>query len=150
MSKKLTGAAGEHFVAFKLCSQGYSVALTRDGSDTIDLMVGDILNGSAVPIQVKTANNARKLKYWEWSVGRKPLTLKDTKLIYAFVDLQMDEKGKCDPNVFIVPVADIAAQAESSGFKENPQWQTFYFQITDPDREKYYEKWGYIIEELNN
>ena len=46
ISTKLTGAAGEHFVAYKLSSLGMAVALTRDGSDVIDLMAGNILNGT--------------------------------------------------------------------------------------------------------
>jgi hypothetical protein len=36
----LTGAAGEHFVAFILSARGYAVGLTRGGSPTIDLLTG--------------------------------------------------------------------------------------------------------------
>ena len=38
----LTGAAGEHYVAYKLSLLGFPTALTRGGSPVIDLMVGDL------------------------------------------------------------------------------------------------------------
>lgn len=149
MSKKLIGAAGEHYIAFKLSLMGYSVALTRDGSDTIDLMVGDILDGTAVAIQVKTARNASKTKYWEWSVGRKPLSLRSTELIYVFVDLR-EVADVYKPDIFVVPISDIAKQAEEYGFSEHPDWNTYYFQIKKQDKEKYYEQWEFITNKLSS
>ena len=95
-----------------------SVALTREGSDVIDLMAGDILHGTAIAIQVKTARNARKSKYWEWSVGRKVINLKDSKLVYVFVDLKEDANENQTPLVFVVPVKDVAQQAINAGFEE--------------------------------
>jgi hypothetical protein len=53
-STALTAAAGEHYVAYKLSAMGYPVAMTRGGSPTLDLMVGD-LSGHSVSIQVKTS-----------------------------------------------------------------------------------------------
>jgi len=50
----LTGAAGEHYVAYKLSAMGYPTALTRGGSPVIDLMVGDLSGNGSVSIQVKT------------------------------------------------------------------------------------------------
>lgn len=141
---KLIGAAGEHYVAFKLSSFGMSVALTRDGSDVIDLMAGDILQGTATAIQVKTARNARKSKYWEWSVGRKPLNLQDSNLVYVFIDLMEGAKEDQPPTVFVVPVGDVAQQAIDGGFIENPDWKTFYFKIYDENAEAYLENWPLI------
>jgi hypothetical protein len=146
---KLVGAAGEHYVAYKLSSFGMSVALTRDGSDVIDLMAGDILHGTAIAIQVKTARNARKSKYWEWSVGRKPLGLKDSNLVYVFIDLLEGSKEKSPPTVFVVPVIDVAQQAINAGFVENPDWKTFYFKIYDEQSDAYLEKWSLITEKSN-
>lgn len=37
----LTGAAGEHFIAYRLSAMGYPVALTRGGSPTVDLKWDD-------------------------------------------------------------------------------------------------------------
>ena len=147
ISTKLTGAAGEHFVAYKLSSLGMAVALTRDVSDVIDLMAGNILNGTATPVQVKTARNAKKNKYWEWSVGRKPLTLKNSRLVYVFIDLKEDKSSNDVPTVFIVPVADVAAQAISAGFGENPDWKTFYFKINTDVATEYLDNWSLIINE---
>jgi len=74
----LTGAAGEHFVAYKLSGMGYPVALTRGGSPAVDLMVGDLQGRSAVSIQVKTSDWAwrgfkRKTEnnHWEWTSDRR-------------------------------------------------------------------------------
>jgi hypothetical protein len=144
ISKKLIGAAGEHYVAFKLSSLGMPVALTRDGSDVIDLMAGDILKGTATAIQVKTARNARKSKYWEWSVGRKPLKLKDSNLVYVFIDLIEGSKENQPPKVFVVPVVDVAQQAIDAGFMVNPDWKTFYFKISDENEEAYLDNWPLI------
>ncbi len=146
---KLIGAAGEHYVAYKLSSFGMSVALTRDGSDVIDLMAGDIFQGTATPVQVKTARKARKGKYWEWSVGRKPLTLKDSNLVYVFIDLMEGSKEDRPPTVFIVPVADVAQQAIDAGFVENPDWKTFYFKIHDEHSPAYLENWSLITKRSN-
>ena len=141
---KLVGAAGEHYVAYKLSTFGMPVALTRDGSDVIDLMAGDILKGTAIAIQVKTARNARKSKYWEWSVGRKPLNLIGSKLVYVFVDLlEGQNENKC-PTIFVVPVADVAQQAIDAGFEDNPEWNTFYFKIDEKNSSMYLENWSLI------
>jgi len=79
----LTGASGEHFVAYMLSALGYPVALTRGGSPTVDLLVGDLKGQSAISIQVKTSNLAwRSYKrkpersHWEWDVGKKALHIK--------------------------------------------------------------------------
>jgi len=145
ITTQLIGAAGEHYVAYKLSSFGMSVALTRDGSDVIDLMAGDILHGTAIAIQVKTARNARKSKYWEWSVGRKVINLKDSKLVYVFVDLKEDANENQTPLVFVVPVKDVAQQAINAGFVENPDWNTFYFKVDDISSDFYLENWSVII-----
>lgn len=144
MTTKLIGAAGEHYVAYRLASLGMSVALTRDGSDVIDLMAGDILRGTAVAVQVKTARSANKGKYWEWSVGRKPLTLKDSNLVYVFVDLRIDGSSSKSPTAFVVPVADVVDQAIAAGFEKHPDWKTFYFKIHEPKSSEYLEAWPLI------
>ena len=149
ISTKLIGAAGEHYVAYKLSTLGMSVALTRDGSDVIDLMAGDILQGTATAIQVKTARKARKSNYWEWSVGRKPLKLKDGNLVYVFIDLVEGSKEDQPPTVFVVPVIDVAQQAIDAGFLENPDWKTFYFKIHNENSEAYLENWPLITKKSN-
>lgn len=91
----LTGAAGEHFVAFQLSAMSYPVALTHGGSPTVDLMVGDLTGSATVSIQVKTSNGAwRAFKkkpennHWEWDVGKKGVHLRGESIFHAFVDLR--------------------------------------------------------------
>lgn len=57
-STALIGAAGEHYVAFRLSALGFPVALTRGGSPTVDLMVGDLEGQAALSFQVKTSSGA--------------------------------------------------------------------------------------------
>jgi hypothetical protein len=87
----LTAAAGEHFVAFKLSAMGYLVAMTRGGSPTVDLLVGDLSGEAAISIQVKTSSGARRSNRWEWDVGRKGLTLRGNSILGFFA--QPPEKG---------------------------------------------------------
>ena len=51
MATALIAAAGEHFVAYRLSAMGYPVALTRAGSPTVDLMVGDLAGNAAISLQ---------------------------------------------------------------------------------------------------
>src|SRR5262245_6505277 len=107
------GAAGEHFVAYRLSCVNFPVALTRGGSQSIYLMVGDVAGPATVSIQVKTATNAwRHFKSkpeknrWEWDVGPRAATLCGDAIFYAFVNLKHDQG---EPAVFIVPSTVVAA-----------------------------------------
>tara|TARA_R110000868_G_C10823777_1_gene758825 strand:- start:756 stop:1193 length:438 start_codon:yes stop_codon:yes gene_type:complete len=115
----LTGAAGEHYVAYKLSALGYPTALTRGGSPVIDLMVGDLSGDKALSIQVKTSNNARRAykrdknkhkNHWKWDVGAKGKKLKGDSIFYAFVNLKGSPTKDRNPHpeVFIVPSEDVA------------------------------------------
>ena len=144
----LTGAAGEHFVAYKLSAMGYPVALTRGGSPTIDLMVGDLEGQSAISIQVKTSNWAERVykrktenNHWEWDVGKKALTLRGDSIFYAFVDLKWSDEEPSHPDVFIVPSATVAAFL-------GPDWSRYIFWIMADQKEDYFEKWELITEKL--
>lgn len=153
----LTGAAGEHFVAFILSSLGYPVALTRGGSPTIDLMVGDLTGGTAVSIQVKTSTYAWRKRvrkpedsHWEWDVGRKALSIRGDSIFYAFVDLKGDDSGIIyPPDLFILPSENVAKQAIAAGFEEHPEWKKFMFCVYENEREKYFEAWNLIRDKLD-
>jgi hypothetical protein len=145
----LTAAAGEHFVAYRLSALGYPVALTRGGSPTIDLMVGDLSGRSAISVQVKTSNWASRPKkrkpensHSEWDVGRKALALRGESIFYAFVDLKWDWSKPSTPDVFIVPstvVADFLG----------PDWSRYMFWIRETDRAKWFEAWHLITDRLS-
>lgn len=138
--------AGEHFVAYKLSAQGYPVGLTRGGTQSIDLMVGDIGGNAGVSIQVKTSSSAwREYKkkpennHWEWPVSKKVLSLVGDSLFYALVDLK---SGTGMPDVFIVPSADIAKRFKDGNWTMETIW------LMPNDREKYLEAWHLITDRI--
>ena len=148
----LTGAAGEHYVAYKLSALGYPVALTRGGSPAIDLMVGDLSGSNCVSIQVKTSNNARRSykrdknkhkNHWEWDVGKKGISLKGDSILYAFVNLKgtPTESRNPHPEVFIVPSCVV------SSFLDR-KMSRYIFWIKDSEKSKYLEKWHFIIDKF--
>lgn len=148
----LTGAAGEHYVAYKLSALGFPTALTRGGSPVIDLMVGGLSGDKALSIQVKTSNHARReykrdknrhKNHWEWDVGAKGKKLKGDSIFYAFVNLKGTPSAVCNPHpeVFIVPSKDVAV------FLNRPM-SRYMFWIKDVDKNKYLEAWHLITEKL--
>lgn len=144
----LTAAAGEHYVAYKLSALGFPVALTRGGSPTVDLMVGDISGDDAIMIQVKTSNWARRVykrkieqNHWEWDIGKKAMTLRSPNVFYAFVDLRWNS-GK-DPAVFIVPSEIVAAPLREG-------WSRYMHWITDEHQQRYLDRWDLITERLGS
>jgi hypothetical protein len=143
----LTAAAGEHFVAYKLSALGYPVAMTRGGSPTVDLMVGDLSGKGAISIQVKTSNWAARSrkkdgkKWWEWDVGRKALELRGDSIFYSFVDLRWDPSVTTGPEVYIVPSAVVANFVK-------PDWSRFMFWIYEEEQAKCHDRWDLIQMEL--
>ena len=145
----LTGAAGEHYVACILSSLGYPVALTRGGSPTVDLMVGDITGEGTVSIQVKTARWAwRERKrspdsaFWEWECSAKACHLRGDSIFYAFVDLRsFPQHSGLYPQVFIVPSAIVAGTIGAD-------WIRKMFRISLAQKDDYFERWDYITSRL--
>lgn len=150
----LTGAAGEHYVAYKLSAMGYPTALTRGGSPVIDLMVGDLTGTRSLSIQVKTSSSAKRnykreqnkaKNHWEWDVGIKGKALKGHSIYYAFVNLKgTPSQGKNPhPEVFIVPANEVAMALSK-------EMSRYMFWIKEADKDKYLEAWHYITDELKN
>jgi hypothetical protein len=146
----LTGAAGEHYVAYKLSAIGYPAALTRGGSPVIDLMVGDLHGSNTVSIQVKTSNNAKRnykreknksKSHWEWDVGAKGRKLKGESIFYAFVNLKGAPSNEHNPHpeVFIVP-SEVVSKALDR------EMSRYMFWIKEGDKHKYYEAWNIITD----
>ena len=145
----LTAAAGEHYVAYMLSAKGFPVALTRGGSPTIDLLVGDLTGNSAISIQIKTSNWAyRSFKrkpeknHWEWDVGKKGLILRGEFIYYALVDLKWNDLKPVKPDVFIVPSNNVA-----NFLKED--WSRYMYWIMENEKDKYLEAWDIITNELS-
>jgi hypothetical protein len=144
----LTAAAGEHYVAYLLSAFGYLAAMTRGGSPTVDLLVGDIKGNAAVSLQVKTSNWARREykrkpenNHWEWDVGRKALDLKGDLIFYAFVDLKWDPKNPSLPDVFIVPSQVVADQMK-------PEDTRFMFWLMESEKDQYHRCWDILRKRL--
>ena len=142
----LTGAAGEHFVAFRLSHLGYPVALTRGGSPTVDLMVGDISGNDTLSIQVKTSNFARRSykkkpekNCWLWDVGEKAMRLNGGNIIYAFVDLKGDPAGV--PDVFLVESKHVFDYVK-------PEHTRYMFPISEADGNQIKNKWDLVNSKL--
>lgn len=140
----LTAAAGEHYVAYCLSSLGYPTALTRGGSPTVDLMLGDITGHQSVMIQVKTSNWAWRPRkkvpqnsHWLWDVGAKAKNLKADNILYCFVDLKSGNNLQEKPDVFIVPSIEVSNRM-------GEDWKRYMYWIPVGDKNYYYERWDRI------
>jgi hypothetical protein len=147
MATAMTAAAGEHFVAYRLSSLGLLAALTRGGSPTVDVLVGDPSGHAAVSLQVKTSNwawRAYKRKpdrnHWEWFVGPKATELRGESIFYAFVDLKGG--GLAVPDVFVIPSA-VVADAFSGA-----DHAAYVFWLMAGNRDKYLEAWQPVVQRL--
>ena len=143
----LVSAAGEHFVAYRLSALGFPVALTRGGSPTVDLMVGDLCGNVAISLQVKTSSGAwceykRKPEnnHWEWFVGPKVVKLTGSNIYYVFVDLKWNQGT---PDVFIVPSNVVSKVFENTNWKANVYW------LMASEKELYFEAWKTITDRLS-
>lgn len=150
MATTLVAAAGEHFVAYRLSAMGYPVALTRGGSPTVDLMVGDLAGHAAISLQVKTSSQALRQfarkpenNRWEWDIGQRAVTLRGKSIFYAFVDLKGDHRAPgVSPDIFIVPSLVVADKTKDM----NPRRLMFWIMYSDKDQ--YMEAWQYIFKQI--
>lgn len=107
----LTGAAGEHYVMYRLLRMDYIAALAPKGVPNADLIVTNVEGELTAVIQVKTksqrnANGSFQLK-------AKHEGLKSKNLFYCLVDDTAEV-----PIVYCVPSAIIA----DAIFKNNKDW----------------------------
>ena len=112
INSKLTGTAGEHYVAYKLSSMGLVAAIPREGAPTVDILVFDDRTSKTASIQVKSTEWAtrergrgenRKPNHLEFPLGYKATNYNSENLFFAFVDLNglnWDEKA---PDIYIIP-----------------------------------------------
>jgi len=100
----LTGAAGEHYVIFRLLSMGYIAGLAPEGAPSADIIVTDIKTRKSVAIQVKT----RMQKGFDngWHMKEKHELISEDNLYYCFVDLPEDSHSA--PTVYVLPSKVVA------------------------------------------
>lgn len=119
MSKRgrsqLTGAAGEHYVAFRLAQMGFVVALPRGGSPAVDLLASSVDGTKTITVQVKTTEWAlrergrgetRRPHHMEFPLGHQAAELAAERFVYVFVELRGREPNST-PVAYVVPSAEI-------------------------------------------
>lgn len=100
------GAAGEHYVLYRLHRSGYLAALSPRNAPTVDILVLDEAEGMVATVQVKTRLSGSK---GGWVMSRKHETIASPTLLYAFVDLAPEH-----PQVWLVPSARVAQVVRES------------------------------------
>lgn len=111
---KLTGSAGEHWVAAVLASRGWAVALTRDGVSRSDVLAVDSRPGGErlmIEVQVKTS---RRTNHTSWLLGEKAQSPSlSEREWFALVELPpLGAVGSpAAPRTFIVPRDHLSAAA---------------------------------------
>lgn len=149
--KALTGAAGEHYIAFQLSARGYAVGLTAQGTSGADLLVTNMATGKSMILQVKTMWDAfvRSKKwglYWKWRVGVSRARPQPT-LYYLFVDLKGDPSKS--PDVFVVQSQELERKPpelveplleQYPGKNPRDAWCVIY----DGDKERFLNRWDAI------
>jgi len=138
-STAITGTAGEHFVASRLATMGYVVALTRGGSPSIDLLIATADGSRTAILQVKTSSSALRGRnptntFWEWPVGWGAADLEADRLWYAFVDLRSWPDEKDYPEVYLVPSGEVAAQIQ---YERKHKWSRSFFRLGTPEGKEY-------------
>ena len=112
INSKLTGSAGEHYVAYKLSCMGYVVAIPREGVPTVDILACNTDATKLVSIQVKTTEWAtrkrgrgenRKPHILDFPLGHKAAGYESDNLIFTFVDINGLTWEDKMPDVYIVP-----------------------------------------------
>jgi hypothetical protein len=83
LSKSLSGAAGEYFVAAELCRHGFIAAITLKNSRGVDIIASRPGDKRAITVQVKTLQKGDK----EWLLGKDDEIPKGRNHYYVFVAL---------------------------------------------------------------
>ncbi len=144
--KALVGAAGVHYVAFKLSSIEIAIGLTAPGVEDVDLLATNTKTGKSVAIQVKTMTDAyhqtRKDAGWHWRIGKLAKAPPRAGLFLAFVDLC--ESSTKVPQVFIVQSTSLAPLVY--GYPQPPKGPPtdFWCWIDKGTESSYLNRWDLI------
>lgn len=150
---RLTGTAGEHYVAYKLSSMDIVVALPRDGSPTVDILASNMEGNKVIAIQVKTTEWAtrdrgrgknRKAHHLEFPLGHKSGRLKSDNLIFAFVDLNWRDWHEKQPDIYFVPSEFVFDFCKP--WIDKVKMVRFHIGIEELNRFK--NNWNFITEKL--
>lgn len=98
-----TGAAGEHYVMYRLLKLGHLAALTPTGAKGVDILVSDERGDHLAALQIKTSGNEVTVG---WRMDQKHELLRSPRLFYCFID--PGPKQSVAPTCWIVPSAVVA------------------------------------------
>ena len=154
----LTGAAGEHYVLYRLQRIGLLAALAPTNAYAADILVFSPAMAVGSLVQVKTRTRGAG---GGWVMGAKHEALSHERLFYAFLDLEPAE-----PQTFIVPCRVVQEVVHIShatwlalparrgeAHRDNPVRQvrpSYPFPVPGyPDgwMEGYRERWDYLQED---
>ena len=96
----IVGAAGEHFVLYKLFRQGLRAGRPPEGTPEVDLLILDEKQDVVISLQVKTRARGSD---GGWHMSAKHESLVSDRLLYVFVDLEEQ-----NPTCYIVPSKVVA------------------------------------------
>lgn len=81
----LKGAAGEHYIMFRLLQQGFIAGLAPQGAPHADIIVSNVDGSKSVAIQVKTKMHSGADGGWYMRSKHEDIQAKN--IFYCFVDL---------------------------------------------------------------
>ena len=154
-NSKITGGAGEHYVAYALSCLGFMPALVREGSPVVDLLASNESGSRTVAIQVKTAKSAirkrgrgndKKPHHLEFTLGKAAIKEEKRDLIFCFVDL----KGgalKDRPDVYVIPGKKLIKRYEGKDIEKH-KWFRLHWSVEE--MEKYKNKWEPLLDALTD
>jgi len=96
----LIGAAGEHFVLYKLFRLGLRAGRPPEGTPEVDLLILDEKHDVVTSLQVKTRARGND---GGWHMSAKHETFISDRLLYVFVDLEEES-----PPCYVVPSRVVA------------------------------------------
>ena len=150
---KLTAAAGEHFVAYKLARLGYIAALVREGSQAIDILASNVSGSRTVGIQVKTTFWAERTRgrgaqkkpaELQFPLGHHAIEQVSDKVVFCFVDLR-GYIADALPNVYVIPAGDLLREYKGVNIR---QYSYFRYHRPIDALAKYKNQWSPIQEVL--
>jgi hypothetical protein len=96
-----TGAAGEHYVMYRLLQRGLIAALAPAGVPNADILVTDVIGDKVCAVQVKARQALGADRGWH--MGKKHEEIRSANIYYCFVGMETDP-----PKCWIVPSEIVA------------------------------------------
>jgi hypothetical protein len=151
---KLTGSAGEHFVAYRLSCLGFIAALPREGSPSVDILASNTGGDRTVAIQVKSTEWAsrtrgrgvnKQVAELQFPLGHHSAKTTGENLVFAFVDLR-GLGTDAQPDVYLVPSQIVHDHCKS--WVDNSKMVRLHIGIEH--MQEFKNNWSLISKKLKN